>query len=257
MSPNPTHEHPFKRVANELRTEILRGDFAPGDKLPSENVLADRFGVTRATVRKGVALLRSEGHVITHQGKGAFVRKRPHISMRQVGSIYRERRSTGVSNYNAEAAAQGQRAKQDIREVAEVPAPDDIADLLGVAPGAPVLVRRRVFTVDDSPMQICDGYYDLDLVAGTRITEPRPIRGGVHAVLEDPDGPIARKVVRFVEDLDIRMPYPHEAKQLDIPSGVPLARVIRTAYDSSEKVLEVLDSRVPCDRHVFRYVIDV
>lgn len=257
MSPNPDQEHPFKRVANELRAEIIRGDYAPGDKLPSENVLKDRFGVTRVTVRKGIALLRSEGHVVTQQGKGAFVRRRPHINMHQVGSIYRERRATGVSNYNAEAEDQGQKAKQEIREVAEVPAPDDVARLLGVAPGAPVLVRRRLFTVDGSPMQICDGYYELEMVAGTRIEEARPIKGGVHAVLEDPDGPIGRHIVRFIEDLDIRMPYPHEAKQLDIPDGVPLARVVRTAYDSTGKVLEVLDSRVPCDRHVFRYVIDV
>lgn len=257
MPPNPDREYPFKRVANELRAEIIRGDYAPGDKLPSENDLKDRFEVTRATVRKGIALLRSEGHVVTEQGKGAYVRRRPHISMHQVGSIYRERRATGVSNYNAEAAAQGQQAKQTIREVAEVPAPDEVAKRLGVAPGAPVLVRRLLFTVDGSPMQFCDGYYELDMVAGTRIAEARLIKGGVHAVIEDPEGSIRRHIVRFVEDLDIRMPYPHEAKQLDIPDGVPLARLMRTAYDSTGNALEVLDSRVPCDRHVFRYVIDV
>lgn len=257
MSPNPAHEHPFKRVANELRAEILRGDLAPGNKLPSENELKDRFGVTRATVRKGIALLRMEGLVTTQQGKGAFVRERPHVKMRQVGSIYRERRATGVSNYNAEAAAQGQRAKQKIREVAEVPAPDKIAELLGVEAGTPVLTRRLLFTVDDSPMQLVDSYYELELAAGTPIAEPRLVRGGVNAVIEDPDGPIGRRIVQFVEDLDIRMPFPYEVEQLDIPAGVPLARILRTAYDSSGKALEVMDSRVPTDRHVFRYVIDV
>jgi GntR family transcriptional regulator len=257
MSPNPNQEHPFKRVANELRAEILRGDLAPGDKLTSEHQLAERFGVTRATVRKGIALLRMEGLVTTHQGKGAFVRERPHVSMLQVGSIYRERRATGVSNYNAEAAAQGQRAKQTITEVSEVPAPEEIASRLGVETGTPVLVRRRLFAVDDSPMQLVDGYYDRDLVAGTPIAEPRPIKGGVNAVIENPDGPIGRRIVQFVEDLDIRMPQPFETEQLDIPAGVPIARILRTAYDSSGKPLEVLDSRVPTDRHVFRYVIDV
>jgi GntR family transcriptional regulator len=257
MSPNPAHEHPFKRVANELRAEILRGDLAPGDKLLSENELAARFAVTRATVRKGIALLRMEGLVTTQQGKGAFVRERPHVKMLQVGSIYRERRATGVSNYNAEAAAQGQQAKQTITEVSEVPAPKEIAKRLEVEVGELVVVRRRLATVDDSPMQLMDGYYERDLVAGTSITEPRPIKGGANAVIEDPDGPIGRRIVQFVEDLDIRMPQPFEAEQLDIPAGVPIARILRTAYDSSGKALEVLDSRVPTDRHVFRYVIDV
>jgi GntR family transcriptional regulator len=257
MSPNPAQEHPFKRVANELRAQILRGDLAPGDKLPSENQLAERFDVTRATVRKGIALLRSEGHVTSHQGKGAFVRERPHVSMRQTGSIYRARRSTGKANFNAEAEAQGQRPKQIIREVVETPAPDAIAERFGVAPGTPLVVRRLLFTVDDSPMQLVDCYYEVAVARGTRLAEPRLIKGGANAFIEDCDGPIGRKIVRFIEDLDIRMPYPHEVEALDIPDGVPVARVIRAAYDSAGDVVEVLDSVVPCDRHVFRYVIDV
>ncbi|MFE7121183.1 UTRA domain-containing protein [Streptomyces sp. NPDC057654] len=64
-------------------------------------------------------------------------------------------------------------------------------------------------------------------------------------------------MVQFVEDVDVRMPTPDEMEQLAIPAGVPLARVIRTAYDAEGKALELLDSLVPCDRHVFRYVIDV
>lgn len=257
MSPNPAQEHPFKRVANELRAEILRGDLAPGDKIPSESSLVDRFGVTRTTVRKGLALLRSEGLVASHQGKGAFVRERPHVSLRQTGSIYRARRNSGKSNFNAEVEAQGQRPKQTIREVVETSAPEKIAGLLGIEPGAPVVARRLLFTIDDNPMQLCDGYYDTAIAAGTRIAEPVLIKGGVNSYIEDAEGPIGRRIVQFIEDLDIRMPYPHEVEQLNIPDGVPVARVIRTAYDSAGDVLEVLDSIVPCDRHTFRYVINV
>lgn len=257
MPDSPRSVHPFRRVADELRTEILRGEIRPGAKLPSEHQLAERFGVTRATVRKGIALLKAEGLVIAHQGKGAFVRERPHISLRQTGSIYRTRRSVGVSNFNAEAAAQGQRAKQIIRSVEEAPAPDEIAERLGIAPGAPVVVRRLLFTVDGTPMQIVNSYYDAALAAGTPLAQAKLIRGGANAVIEDPNGSIGRRIVQFVEDLDIRMPTPAEMDRLEIPTGVPLARVIRTAYDSSGASLEVLDSLIPCDRHIFRYVIDV
>jgi GntR family transcriptional regulator len=257
MSPNPAHEHPFKRVANELRAEILRGDLAPGDKIASENQLADRFGVTRATVRKGIALLRMEGLITSHQGKGAFVRERPHVNMRQTGSIYRARRATGESNYNAEAKAQGQVAKQVIREVVETAAPEKVADRFGIAPGAPVVVRRLLFTVDDAPMQLVDTYYELGMAAGTPLAQPKLIKGGANAYIENPEGPIGRRIVQFIEDLDIRMPYPHEVELLEIPSGVPVARVTRSAYDSAGDVLEVQDSVIPCDRHTFRYVIDV
>jgi GntR family transcriptional regulator len=257
MPNSPRNLHPFRRVADELRTEILRGDLQPGAKLPSEHQLAERFSVTRATVRKGIALLKAEGLVIAHQGKGAFVRERPHVNLRQTGANYRRNRNTGVSNFNAEAAAQGQRAKQVILEVDEVPAPGEVSSRLGVEPGELVVVRRRLFTIDDSPMQLVDGYYEAPLARGTRIAEARPIRGGVNAVIEDPEGPIGRRIVQFIEDIDIRMPTPVEKERLEIPPGVPLARVIRTAYDASGAPLEVLDSLIPCDRHIFRYVIDV
>lgn len=257
MSGTPATEHPFRRVANELRGEILRGDLAPGQKLPSEHDLSERFGVTRVTVRKGIALLKGEGLVTTHQGKGAFVRQRPHVRMLSTGTNYRERRSTGVANYNAEAAAQGQVARQLIREVGEAPVPSDVADHLEVEEGAAVAVRRRLFVIDDKPMQLVDSYYPVELAAGTKLLTATPIRGGAHAVIEDPDGPIRRRIVQFVEDLDVRMPTPSEVESLEIPAGVPVARVIRTAYDSSGVPVEVNDSIVPCDRHKFRYVIDV
>lgn len=264
MSAEPSQVPPFRRIANELRAEILRGDLAPGDKIPSQEQLEQRFGASRATVRKGVAVLATEGLVTTSQGKASIVRERPSVSLRQTGSIYRARRATGESNYNAEARAQGQTPKQEIREVVEAPAPDVIAEQFRLDPGAPMVVRRLRFVIKgegeeavDTPMQLCDAYYDAATAAGTRLADPRLIKGGTNAYIENPDGPIARRITQFIEDLDIRMPYPHEVELLEIPPGVPVARVIRTAYDSAGNVLEVLDSIVPCDRHKFRYVIDV
>jgi GntR family transcriptional regulator len=106
-------------------------------------------------------------------------------------------------------------------------------------------------------MQLVDGYYPAALFGGTEVEEPRRIRGGVSRLIEDPQGPVKQRIVQFVEDLEIGMPSPAEIDVLSIPPGVPLARVFRTAHTAAGQVVEVLDSRVPCDRHVFRYVIDV
>ncbi|UGY91554.1 GntR family transcriptional regulator [Streptomyces gobiensis] len=252
--PNPPR---FREIADALRREIHSGVLASGDRIPSEYQLVTRFSTTRSTVRKAVALLRAEGLVVSHQGKGAFVRTRPRVRLLSAGSRHRQHRDSGAPNYNAEVEAQGRHAAQQLREVAEVAAPDEIAARLEIAPGTPVIVRRRRFTVDDEPMQLADGYYTTAIALGTPIAEPRRVKGGVHAVLEDPQGPIRRRVARFVEDLDIRMPTPAESELLAVPPGVPVARILRTAYDTDGAALEVLDSLVPCDRHIFRYVIDV
>ncbi|TRV74685.1 GntR family transcriptional regulator [Streptomyces sp. 130] len=247
----------YQRIADDLRASILAGELEPGTKLPSENVLKDRYGTTRVTVGKGLALLKAEGLVISSQGKGALVRPRPNVQMLTTGANYRERRNTGVSNFNAEAVAQGLKPEQRILSVERVPAPPEVASRLGLPGDTPVIARRRAFYVNDQPMQLVDGYYSAELFGGTAVEDVRRIRGGVSALIEDPDGPVGERITQFVEDLDIRMPTPAEASDLAIPPGVPLARVLRTAHTSSGVAVEVLDSRVPCDRHVFRYVIDI
>jgi GntR family transcriptional regulator len=248
---------PFRRIADTLRRDIREGRLEPGERLPSENELAEQHETTRATVRKAIALLRAEGLVASEQGRGVFVRPRPHLKMLLTGSNWRAHRGGGLSNFNAEAASQGRTATQQLLAVEETEAPAEIAERLRVPANTIVIVRKRLFVVDGEPMQFCDGYYPADLFRGTAVAETRRIRGGVHGLIEDPEGPIRRRVTRFVEDLDVRMPVPSESAELAIPEGVPVVRVFRTAYDSNEEVLEVLDSLVPTDRFAFRYVIDV
>jgi GntR family transcriptional regulator len=247
----------YRKIADELRTLILLGKLRAGEKLKSENELKDQYDTTRVTVRKALALLKADGLLISEQGRGVFVRPRPNVQMLTTGANFRKRRETGVSNFNAEAEAQGLRPEQRVTSVKTVPAPTDVAVRLGVADGAEVIVRRRAFFVNDEPMQLVDGYYPAALFSGTEVAEPRRIRGGVSRLIEDPEGPIGQRITQFVEDLEIRMPTPAETDALKIPPGVPLARVLRTAHTSAGQTVEVLDSRVPCDRHVFRYVIDI
>ncbi|GES32331.1 GntR family transcriptional regulator [Streptomyces angustmyceticus] len=247
----------FVQIANDLRDQITAGDLPPGEPIPSENTLAKQYQTTRPTVRKGIALLKAEGLVVSSQGARAIVRPRPRVQMLSTGANFRDRRNTGKSNFNAEVAAQGARPEQRILSVELQPAPQEVAERLGLTEGEEVVVRRRLFLVDDEPMQLCDGYYPAALFAGTAVAEPRRIRGGVSALVEDPNGPVGQRITQFVEDLDVRMPTPDEIEDLSMPPGVPLARVWRAAHVADGSIVEVLDSRIPCDRHVFRYVIDV
>ncbi len=236
----------------------MEGVLRPGEALPSEHELAQRHGVTRTTVRKAIALLRSDGLVFSEQGRATFVRPRPRVHLLSSGPNYRIRRASGMSNFNAEAVAHGQRPMQQLLEVTTIEAPSDIGARLELPDDDNlVVVRRRLLMVDDEPVQLCDGYYPRALVRGTPIEQDRKIRGGAHSVLDDPAGMIRRTVTRFVEDLEVRMPKPHETDLLRISPGVPVARILRTTLDEHHEPIEVLDSIAPCDRHVFRYVIDI
>lgn len=247
----------YRQIADELRAAVLSGELTPGQPIPSENELAARYDTTRVTVRKALALLKADGLITTQQGKPTTVRPRPAVQMLTTGANWRRRRYTGEANYNAEAAAQGRTARQELLDVEHVPAPPEIAQRFEVPDGTPAIVRRLRFIADDEPMQLVHAYYLASRFAGTAVEERRRIRGGVSALIEDPAGPIRQRIVQFVEELEIRMPWPEERDLLAIPDGVPLARVFRVGHAASGEILEVLDSRMPGDRHTFQYVIDI
>ena len=60
-------------IAGWLAQQIQAGALVPGDQLPSERKLCEQFAVSRPVVREALSRLRSEGLIVTHQGRGAFV----------------------------------------------------------------------------------------------------------------------------------------------------------------------------------------
>ena len=62
----------YVQIVEELKGKVLSGQIQPGDKLPSENVLAAQYHVSRQTVRKAIAILENEGYVYAEHGRGTF-----------------------------------------------------------------------------------------------------------------------------------------------------------------------------------------
>lgn len=65
------------QVANQLVEAIKEGDYDQGDKLPTEEEIAERTGVSRASVREALSALRLGGLIRTEVGKGTFVEDVP------------------------------------------------------------------------------------------------------------------------------------------------------------------------------------
>ncbi|NTT87858.1 FadR/GntR family transcriptional regulator [Tabrizicola fusiformis] len=65
------------QVREAIRTQISKGSYKPGDRLPSEARLTQEFGVSRTVIREAVAALQSEKLVEPRQGAGVFVLEPP------------------------------------------------------------------------------------------------------------------------------------------------------------------------------------
>ncbi|MEU3277301.1 MULTISPECIES: GntR family transcriptional regulator [Streptomyces] len=66
-------EAPFQQLAGILRARVKRGDWKPDRAMPSENTLADAYGLSRPTVRRAIAALTEEGLVYAVSGRGTYV----------------------------------------------------------------------------------------------------------------------------------------------------------------------------------------
>jgi GntR family transcriptional regulator, transcriptional repressor for pyruvate dehydrogenase complex len=73
----------FEQIVEQVEESILSGQLKPGDQLPAERDLAQRFGVSRTAVREAVKTLREKGLVEAYSGKGTFVTNGTSQAIRQ------------------------------------------------------------------------------------------------------------------------------------------------------------------------------
>lgn len=65
----------YRQLARELRRQITDGELGPGQRLPSETTLIQRYGFARETVRRALRELRTEGLIVVRPGIGTWVRE--------------------------------------------------------------------------------------------------------------------------------------------------------------------------------------
>jgi GntR family transcriptional repressor for pyruvate dehydrogenase complex len=73
----------YELIVQQVEDSILKGQLKPGDQLPAERDLAQKFGVSRTAVREAVKTLREKGLVEAYSGRGTFVTNGTSQAIRQ------------------------------------------------------------------------------------------------------------------------------------------------------------------------------
>jgi GntR family transcriptional regulator len=178
-----------------------------------------------------------------------YVRSRPPVRRLASDRFAQRHRKEGKSAFTAEAAQIGATPQVDMLTVIETRPPAEIADRLGLADDAGVVVRSRRYLLDGKPVETAVSYIPADLATGTPIADPNPGPGGIYARLEEQGHTLAR----FTEDVTARMPTPEETKALGLRSGVPVFHLVRTAFDVDGRAVEVCDTVMASDAYLLSY----
>jgi GntR family transcriptional regulator len=220
----------YRQVADALRTAIQGGELVTGQRLPSETELMNQYGVSRNSVRTAMGLLRMEGLVVTEQGRGSSVRARRPL--RRLGFAQR-------LDANDEGGVD-----ERLLGVEVTGPPAEVAARLGLASDELALVRRHLLSFRGEPAQLVDHYFPLRVAQLIGVEQANRVAGRTRA-----------EPARVVEELRLRMPTPAEQRQLQMSSGTPVVRVLRTSYDNTGRVLEVAEFVLAGDRHVLVYEV--
>jgi DNA-binding GntR family transcriptional regulator len=228
----------YHRVADVLRREIRNGDLAPGQRLPAETTLVERFRMSLPTIRQALGVLRAEGLIESRHGIGTFVKEQRRLQRRSRGRYVTARGLKSLLSHNF---------RHDIVFAGRGPAPAHIAEVMGLDPGAEVVIRRRHLYDKDTnrPEEIGASYLPAEVAGGTFLEQPTVVPQALFLCVEDLTG---RRYTRARDQWIARMPTAEEASILELPSGAPVMHVVHTARDEDGDILEVSESIWPADR---------
>ncbi|MFF0819266.1 GntR family transcriptional regulator [Micromonospora haikouensis] len=201
----------YLRVVDDLRKRILSGELAPGDKLPTEKELQQRWGFSTTIVKHALTLLRSEGLIEGRRGSGNYVRDRTQLVRRA---------------HSRDSEAADRRPSWEAHSE-KIPAAPQIAERLGIQPDEPVMFTRYRYLADGALIQLAYSYEPLAITGGTQVEYPE--QGPVIGVVARMDF-IGVAIDRFVEEVTTRPAMPEEAAALglDRRGGMWVIAVERT-----------------------------
>jgi GntR family transcriptional regulator len=214
-----------------LKAEIESRRWRADEQLPNETKIAERFGVSKITVRQALQILAEQGYIRREHGRGTFVARRKFDEgPRELTSFTEEMRrhdltaaSLVLSQYETEA---------DTR----------VADALALPLHSAVFVLKRVRLADGEPMSVQTAHIPAAFVPGLEVTEDVSL----YEVLQSRYHlyPARARETYFASLAD-----PAAAKLLNVSPGSPVFGVERVTMLPNERPFEFVQSTVRGDRY--------
>jgi len=209
----------YFQVAQELERSIEAAELSPGMRLPNEVDLADLLGLSRPTMRKAMEYLVDKGLVVRQRGVGTRVVS-PKV-----------RRSLQLTSLFDDLDESGQRPTTDVLSNVILPASAEVADLLGITVGAPVIEIVRLRGALDQPIARLTNFLPAErLTISTADMETH----GLYQLLR-------RSGIQLhsaTQVIGARTATVAEARALGESKGAALLTMQRTAFDDHGKIVE-------------------
>ena len=222
----------------DILTEKIDHECVPGDMLPSERELSERYGLSRTTVRLALQELESLGLVVRQHGRGTFVADRSV----QAANL------TQAYSFTEQMREMGRDPKTTILEFSDMEADKNLAEHMGVRLGEKLFKLKRLRSADGMPMMVERTYLPLRKF----ISLKRPLLE-TKALYEVIEVDFQEKIRVAEEEFFASIARPADARLLDINEGAPVLDLVRTTYNVHNEIVEYTLSVARADQ--FKYKV--
>lgn len=244
MPNRPSNEAPFhpggplyletrRRIAEAIRS----GEWRPGEAIPPEKRLCERFGVSIGTLRRAVDELTASGVLVRQQGRGTFVAR--HSQDRYLFFFFHIVDRDGRKRY----------PEVRLRKTSTTTADEFAADALAVKTGARLVHLANELSLAGEVVSIDEIYLPAALYPGLTEQRLRERRTTLYQMYQDEFGVT---VVRTAERVRASAATRTQARQLKVDAGTPLLQIVRVAYTFDDRPVELRYSYVNTRRCEYR-----
>lgn len=224
----------YLQLREIVRSKIEENEYPPGCAIPSENELAETYGINRLTVRNGIDALVTEGLLKRVKGRGVFVvGDKVDVDLDDIGGFRKSMRK------------RGERATVKILAKYRRPAGSTYARILGINPTDEVFSIKCLNLMNDEP-------YELERIMTpvARVPQLDTIDLSVFN-LNEVYGFYGTTITRDEELLSIVRLEARDARYLGVPSETPAMALSDVLYDDRDNPVECSRSFVRDDKCFF------
>ncbi len=225
----------YYQLKELIREELGAGKWQPGDLIPSERELSERYGISRMTARQALTELTNEGLLRREQGKGTFVSE-PRI----------EQRLTRLTGFTEDMRKRGLRPGVRVLRLEAMDAPVRVAEALQIEPGVPIVLLERLRLAESTPMAIETGYVYFD--RAHKLLEEDYQGGSLYHLLAEKYDVVP---TRAEQQIEAALCSQRRRELLELDEVAPVLRTKRVTYEQRGRPFEYVEAIYRADRYVF------
>ncbi len=227
------------QITEALRLQIKRNELKAGENFPSERELAERYAVSRMTVRQALRHLRQENLIYHERGVGTFVTDRKL-----------DVHTRNLSGFSEEMASLGLVPSSRVLQLKREPPGEQIVKDLDLDAGADVFHLERLRLADDEPMAFESTFLPASLCP--ELDKIDLTKNSLYQILADNYNV---RMHHAVESLEAAAATGFTAKQLGIKQGAPVLVVHRVVFTESNQPIESAHTTYRADRYRATFVL--